>query len=226
MTSFLKKLPNDSRPRERLLKIGSRSLSDHELLAIILRTGTKDKHVLEIALEILDYFGDLYHFRNVTFEELIKLPGIGPAKAVELLAVIELGQRLSRANRVKEGTIHSSVWVGNYLIEEMRDFEQENVMALYLNTKNEIIKKEILFVGSINSSVAHPREIFKGAIRCNAARIILAHNHPSGNPEPSRADIVFTKQLAEAGELMGIELLDHFVIGETNYVSLREEGCF
>ncbi|WP_018658618.1 RadC family protein [Allofustis seminis] len=224
MPSFLRELPIESRPRERLRKFGSRSLADHELLAIILRTGTQKQHVLEVSLEILNHFKNLHQLRNVTYEELLELPGIGPTKAVELLAIIEFGQRLNDAYQVKEGTVASSSWVGNFLIQKMRDLQQEHVVALYLNTKNEIIKKETIFIGSINSSVAHPREIFKGAIRCSAARIIIAHNHPSGNPQPSQTDLDFTKKLAQAGKLIGIELLDHFVIGESRYISLKEEG--
>src|SRR5690625_2138508 len=154
----------------------------------------------------------------------MKISGIGRIKGIEILAAIEFGRRISNASQVKEGTVMSSSWVGNYIVKDMSNLTQENVVALYLNTKNEIIKKETIFIGSLNSAVAHPREIFKGAVRYSAARIIIAHNHPSGNTEPSEADLSFTRRMVDAGELMGIEVLDHFIIGEKDYLSLREHG--
>lgn len=217
-------IPMDGRPRERMENFGPKALADHELLAIVLRTGTRDKNVVSLSLDVLNKVEDLYHFRHVTMQELMDIPGIGRVKAIEILAAIELGGRIARTTQVKEGTVMSSSWVGNYLMEEMASLTQEHVVALYLNTKNEIIKKETLFVGSLNSSVAHPREIFKGAVRYSAARIILAHNHPSGNTDPSEADFSFTRRVVDAGELMGIEVIDHIIIGETEYLSLREHG--
>ncbi len=217
-------IPEDSRPRERLEDMGPKVLADHELLAIILRTGTRDKNVVSLALEVLRAVDDIYMFRHVSLQELMQIPGIGRIKAIEILAAIEFGSRVAKASQVKEGKVVSSSWVGNYLLKELANLTQEHVVALYLNTKNEIIKKETIFVGSLNSSVAHPREIFKGAVRYSAARIIIAHNHPSGNTEPSEADFSFTRRLVDAGEMMGIEVVDHFIIGEDSYLSLREHG--
>ncbi|SHE38623.1 DNA replication and repair protein RadC [Atopostipes suicloacalis DSM 15692] len=217
-------IPNNSRPRERMEKLGPKALADHELLAIILRTGTKDKNVVNLAMDVLREVEDLHMLRQTSVQELMKIPGIGRIKAIEIMATTELGHRIAVAPQIKEGTVVSSSWVGNYLTKELSNLTQENVVALYLNTKNEIVKKETIFIGSLNSSVAHPREIFKGAIRYSAARIIVAHNHPSGNTEPSEADYSFTRRMVDAGEMMGIEVLDHFIIGENKYLSLREEG--
>lgn len=217
-------VPEQSRPRERLVEYGAKALANHELLAILLRTGTKNLNVLQLSMNILSEFDDLFMLRHVTIEELVTIPGIGKAKAIEVIAAIEFGNRVARASQIKEGTVTSSSYVGALLQEELGGLQQEHVMALYLNTKNEIIKKETVFKGSLNSSVAHPREIFRGAVKYAAARIIIAHNHPSGNPEPSEADISFTKRMIQAGEMIGIELLDHIIIGEEAYISLKEYG--
>ena len=218
-------VPEQSRPRERMEEYGPAALANHELLAILLRTGTKDQNVLQLSMQILSHFDDLYMFKNASLEELMLIPGIGRAKAIELLASIELGIRMAKTTVLKEGAITSSQFVGKLLMEELGGLQQELVVALFLNTKNEIIKKETIFKGSLNSSVAHPREIFKAAIKYSSARIIIAHNHPSGNPEPSEADLAFTKRMCKAGKIVGIELLDHFIIGEDHYVSLKEYGA-
>lgn len=217
-------IPEGGRPRERLLEFGPKSLADHELLAIILRTGTRHKNVVNLAFDVLNMTDDLYSLRHISLHELMEIPGIGKVKATEILAAIEFGRRVSSASQLKEGTVMSSSWVGQYLLREMGALTQEHVVALYLNTKNEIIKNETIFVGSLNTSVAHPREIFKGAVRYSAARIILAHNHPSGNTDPSEADFAFTRRVVDAGEMMGIEVIDHIIVGEDSYLSLREHG--
>lgn len=219
-------IPKNLRPRERLIHYGESALSNQELLAILLRTGTRKMNVLELAMYILTKVGDLNGFRSVSYEELLELPGIGHARAVELLSMIELGKRINRATQPKEGTVTSSQWIGQLLIDEIGSLCQEHVVAVYLNTKNAIIKKSIIFKGSLNSSVAHPREIFKQAVKCSAARLIIGHNHPSGNPEPSEADYQFTNRLKEAGDIIGIQLLDHIIVGDQAFVSLREEGFF
>lgn len=218
------KFPQDSRPRERLFRLGAEALSDHELLAIILKTGTRQMNVVDLSLRLLSQFDNLYNLNQASIEELMTIPGIGKVKAIELRATFELGNRVNDSVQTKFGTITSSEGAGNYFLKKMKGLEQEHVMALYLNTKNEIIKQETIFIGSLNQAVAHPREIFKGAVRVSAARIVIAHNHPSGNPEPSQADFNFTQRMVDCGELMGIDLLDHFVVGETSYISLREYG--
>lgn len=223
-TTLINEVPKASRPRERLEQYGPQALATHELLAILLRTGPRDSNVLQLSLKILNRFEDLYSLKMATVEELMEVRGIGKTKAIELQAAMELGSRLASATQLKSGTITSTQNAGAYLMQEMRDLQQEHVVAVYLNTKNEIIKKMTIFVGSLNSSVAHPREIFREAVRYTAARIIIAHNHPSGNPEPSEADLVFTRRMVDCGEMMGIELLDHFIIGSRKYVSLREYG--
>lgn len=223
-TSLIKEVPKTSRPRERLEQYGPQALATHELLAILLRTGPKDSNVIQLALKIMNRFEDLYTLKMASVEELMEVRGIGKTKAIELKAAMELGSRLASATQLKSGTVTSTQNAGSFLLQEMRDLQQEHVVAVYLNTKNEIIKKATIFVGSLNSSVAHPREIFREAVRYAAARIIIAHNHPSGNPEPSEADLVFTRRMVDCGEMMGIELLDHFIIGDHTYISLREYG--
>ncbi len=219
-----KELANDNFPRERLEKYGEKALSYQELLAIILRTGYKEKHVMELSLHILYYFDSLFDLKMAPLEELQKIKGIGRVKAIEIKAAIELGLRLAKATQIKYGKITSSKEIGALMLEELGELKQEHLVAVYLNTKNEVLKKETIFIGSLNQSIAHPREIFKGAVKYSAARIILAHNHPSGNPTPSRNDKIFTKRIMECGDLMGIDVLDHFVIGENEYISLREVG--
>lgn len=223
-TTLVREVPKSSRPRERLEKYGEKALATHELLAIVLRTGPKDSNVIQLSLRILNHFEDLYSLKMASIEELMMIKGIGRIKAIEMKASIELGIRLANASQLKSGTITSTQAAGGLLRKEMRDLQQEHVIALYLNTKNEIIKKKTIFIGSLNSSIAHPREIFREAVRYSAARIIIAHNHPSGNPEPSEADLVFTRRMVECGEMMGIDLLDHFIIGSEAFLSLKEYG--
>lgn len=222
--NLINEVPIQSRPRERLEHYGEKALSNHELLAILLRTGTKGTNVLSLALSMLNHFGNLYHLKTASCQELMAVSGIGRIKAIELKAAIELGMRISQASQIKIGQITSSTKAGEMLLVEMKGLQQEHVVVLFLNTKNEIIKKETIFIGGLNSSVAHPREIFRGAVRYSAASIIVGHNHPSGNPDPSEADIQFTRRMSECGELMGIELLDHIIVGESEFVSLKEIG--
>lgn len=182
MSLFLfEELPVDLRPRERFLEVGPSYLSEVELLAIVLRTGQKKENVLHFAERILRHFNGLQGLKEASIEELQELSGIGLVKAIELKSVVELGLRFAKSQKTKLGQVVSSYALGQDLILEMKDLNQEQLIAIYLNTKNEIIKKEVLFVGSLNQSIAHPREIFKGALKVSAASLILAHNHPSGN---------------------------------------------
>ena len=211
-------------PRERLFEYGEKSLSEQELLAIILRTGTQQVNVLELSMIVLNYFQTLNNLKYASLEELQKIKGIGPTKAIELKAAIEFGYRVAVSKTPRMGTILSTNSAGQWLIDEMGDLHQEQLMAIFLNTKNQIIHKQVVFKGTLNNSIAHPREIFKEAVKYPTARIIVAHNHPSGEIDPSPADINFTRRLILCGDMMGIELLDHLIIGQDKYYSLRENS--
>ncbi|MEI5989648.1 DNA repair protein RadC [Enterococcus termitis] len=223
---FIREMPEDCLPRERLEVVGEKALSNQELLAILLRTGSKNMNVMEVASKFLNYFNHLYELKNATLTEMMEIKGIGRIKAIELRAAIEFGYRIQQSTQLKLGRVSSSYQIAQNLIYELQDFQQEHLVCLYLNTKNEVIKQETVFKGSLNQSVAHPREIFRSAVKCSAARLILAHNHPSGNPTPSESDIHFTQRMQECGKMMGIEVLDHIIIGEQVYISMREENFF
>ncbi|MGX6978579.1 RadC family protein [Vagococcus elongatus] len=223
-TALIREMPLSSLPRERLLLYGGSALSEQELLAIVLRTGSQGKNVMRLASEVLHHFESLYDLKKASLEELQAISGIGKVKSIELAAMFELGTRIAQANQIKLGQVVSSSSLGQMMIDELKDLQQEHLVGIYLNTKNEMIKKEVLFIGSLNQSIAHPREIYRSAVKYAAARFILVHNHPSGNPKMSQNDIDFTKRIVECGELIGIELLDHLIVGHDSYISLREEG--
>ncbi len=214
----------DDRPRERLLNNGACSLSNRELLAILLRTGSQQESVLQLAGSVLEKFEGLRKMRDASLEELTQLKGIGTAKAAQLFAAIELGRRLNHLEFEKGFVIRTPDDIANYLMQEMRFLPQEHFVVLFLNSKNQIIHKQSIFIGSLNRSIVHPREIFREAVRRMAANVVCAHNHPSGDPTPSSEDIDVTQRLVECGRIMGIEILDHIIIGENKFVSLREEG--
>lgn len=214
----------DDRPRERLKRQGAESLSNQELIAILLRTGTKKESVLHLSNRILTHFEQLHELRNATIEEITAIKGIGEAKAIQLLASIELGKRLHKQRTDERYTIRSPKDAANYLMPDMSSLLQENFVTLFLNVKNQIIHQQTIFIGSLNASIVHPREVFREAVKRSAASIICAHNHPSGNPAPSPEDIDVTKRLQEAGLIMGIELLDHVIIGDHQFISLKEKG--
>lgn len=213
-----------NQPRERLVKIGAKGLSDHELLAIILRTGTRERPVMDLAQAVLNQFETLYELKMASIEELQKIKGIGKIKATEILAVLELGQRLTQAKQPKFGHVTGSKDLGEMMIDELKDLQQEHLIGIFLNNRNEIIRKETLFIGSLNQSIAHPREIFRAAVKYSAARIVLVHNHPSGDVKPSTQDIMFTDRVMESGRLLGIDVIDHLIIGHETYFSIRESG--
>lgn len=221
---MVRDVPLKERPRERLMKQGAHLCSNQELLAIILRTGTKEESVLQLAQRLLNSVDSMTHLRELSVEELCKIKGIGPTKAVQLLASIELGRRSVTERRVDKVTIRSPKDGADYVMEDLRHLSQEHFVALYLNTKNQVIHQKTLFIGSLNASIVHPREVFKEALRRSAASMICFHNHPSGDPTPSREDIEVTKRLVECGMMLGIEVLDHIVIGDKKFVSLKEKG--
>ncbi|MFT0799894.1 DNA repair protein RadC [Bacillus swezeyi] len=220
----LRDFPEDERPRERLLNIGAESLSNHELLAILLRTGTKKESVLQLSNRLIQTFDGLRLLKEASVEELSSISGIGRAKAVHILAALELGRRIHKLVYEERHVIRFPEDAANVLMEDMRFLSQEHFVCLYLNTKNQVIHKRTVFIGSLNSSIVHPREVFKEALKRSAASFICVHNHPSGDPAPSREDIDVTRRLGECGQLLGIELLDHIVIGDQKFVSLKEKG--
>ncbi|WP_078556898.1 RadC family protein [Bacillus alkalicellulosilyticus] len=221
---MIRDVPTSERPRERMIQEGARYLSNQELLALILRSGTKEESVLQLAQKVLHHFDGLSLLREATINELVQIKGIGSAKAVEICAAIELGRRATAYQTEERVVIRSPEDVANYVMEDMRSLSQEHFVILLLNTKNHVLHRQTIFIGSLNASLVHPREVFKESFRRSAASIIALHNHPSGDPGPSREDIEVTKRLAECGKLLGIELLDHIIIGDRKFVSLKEKG--
>lgn len=221
---MLRDVPEEERPRERMIRKGREHLSNVELIALLLRTGSTGESVMALAQRVLSQTGGLKGIAQLSYHELTKIHGIGPAKAVQILAGIELGQRLMKALPEEKDAICCPNDAVQLVMEEMRFLQQEHFVCMFLDTKNRVIEKKCIFIGSLNSSVVHPREIFREAIRCSAAGVICVHNHPSGDPTPSREDFEITKRLFQAGEMIGIELIDHLIIGDQLYYSMREKG--
>ncbi|MDM5330844.1 DNA repair protein RadC [Neobacillus sp. CF12] len=221
---MIRDFPQDERPRERFIQNGPESLSNHELIAILLRTGTKDESVLQLSNRLLTNFEGLRLLKAATLEEMTEIKGIGQAKAIQVLAAVEIGRRIANLNYNDRYVIRSPEDGANYVMNDMRFLSQEHFVCLYLNTKNQVLHKQTIFIGSLNASIVHPREVFREALKRSAASIICLHNHPSGDPAPSREDIEVTKRLVECGKMIGIDVLDHLIIGENKFVSLKEKG--
>lgn len=221
----IKDLPEDERPREKLFKYGPKALSDSELLAIIIRTGNKQKTAIEIAQNLLsiDKRG-LKFLTELSFEEFTKIKGIGKCKASQILSALELAKRMAASNGGNKIKVTSPTDVTDILMEEMRYLKKEFFKIVLLDTKNQVIAIENISVGSLNASIVHPREVFNIAIKRSSASIILVHNHPSGDPNPSGEDLKVTKRLVECGNIIGIRVLDHLIIGDGQFVSLKEKN--
>lgn len=217
-------LPENERPRERLLRYGTESLSNAELLAIILGSGTKRENVLSLSNRIIKETGGLNGLLKSTVEDFMSLSGIGEAKAAQLMALLELSKRFKSYRDGNDYKISKPKDAALLVMNEMKNFKQEHLKVIMLNTKNVVMFIKDVSVGSLNSSIVHPREVFCDAIRKNSAFIIVCHNHPSGDPQPSNEDINITNRLKECGKLLGIELLDHLIIGNGRYISLKEKG--
>lgn len=191
----------------------------------MLKCGTKDLSVKELANNILKQIDNINNLKDINYQNLIKIKGIGKAKACEILASIELGKRINnKINNINQIKIYSSESIFNYYKDKLSDKLQEHFYCIYLDTKNHIIKDKLLFIGTINQSLVHPREVFKEAYLLSATSIICIHNHPSGNVNPSNNDIIITKQLKEVGKLLGINVLDHIIIGKDTYYSFNDNG--
>lgn len=220
----IKDLPENERPRERLLRYGPEMLSNVELLAVLLGCGSKNENIMSLSSRIIHKKGGLSGIMKSSLEDFVDIKGIGNAKASKLLAVIELSKRL---NSFKDGDnykISNSKDAASLVMGEMQSLNQENLVVVMLNTKNIVINVKTVFVGSLNSSIVHPREVFSDAIKKSSASIIICHNHPSGDPSPSEEDIKVTYRLSKCGEILGIDLLDHLIIGNGKYISLKEKG--
>ncbi len=225
MSVLIKDIPLNERPRERLINKGVEYLSNEELLAILLKTGTKDYSVKALANSILKQLDNINSLKDINLQSLIKIKGIGQVKACEILAAIELGKRLNeKITCINQIKVYSSDSIYEYYKDKLNDKKQEHFYCVYLDTKNHIIKDKLLFIGTINESLIHPREIFKEAYLLSASSVICVHNHPSGNANPSNNDILMTKQLQEVGKILGIKVLDHIIIGKDVYFSFNDNG--
>ncbi|MFA6801214.1 MAG: DNA repair protein RadC [Acholeplasmataceae bacterium] len=219
----LKETPIEERPRERLIAKGAKSLSNYELIAILLQTGTKELTVTELAKSVIYHLDSIADLKKISYHSFIKIPGIKKAKAATLLAAIELGKRLSEIKYVQKLRISSPYDVYYMMIDELASLEQENFIVLYLNIKSEVIKKEVLYIGTINQMIISPRDIYKKALIYAASAMIFIHNHPTGDATPSKADIYATKRLFDTQEIMGIDIIDHIIIGKGQFYSMKSQ---
>lgn len=219
----LKDLPEEEKPRERLKKYGEEALSSQELIAILIETGNKEESVLQLAQRLIAYFGSLEKLAEASLEELQKVKGVGFAKACKIKAAFELGKRaLNEKLNLKKISHPKDIF--DLLKNEIGTKKKEYFKLICLNTRNQIIAIENISIGTLNTALAHPREIFHSAIKNLANSIIVVHNHPSGDPSPSTQDIEITKKLKKAGDLLGIELTDHIIITKDNYFSFKQRG--
>lgn len=216
-------MQKEERPRERLIKNGPSGLSDSELLAIILRTGTMQENVINLSQRILSQY-NLKQLSQTNLRQLMEINGIKESKAAQIAACFEIARRLESFNELPKSKISSPEDVYRQLYPRMREKKKEMFIELCLDTKNQIIKEDTISMGSLNANIVHPREVFKTALSESAAHIIVAHNHPSGDPTPSREDIEITRKLVETGKIIGIDLLDHVIIGDGRHFSMKEAG--
>lgn len=214
----------DDRPRERLERSGPESLTTPQLLAILFRTGTSKRNAVEVAEELFRELGGLAGIATASLEELSRVPGIGRVKAIEVKAAVELGKRLAATTEEVKPVIRAPEDVAQLMMADLRYETREHLIALLLDVRHRVRHTRTISTGTLTESLVHPREVFREAIRFSAAAMILVHNHPSGDPEPSPQDIATTRRLAEAGRLLGIDVLDHVIIGDGRWVSLKEQG--
>lgn len=221
----IREYPKEEMPREKLLSKGASSLSNAELVAILLGSGTSEKNAIHMAEEVIALSNDgIRHLADCTPEEMYQVKGLGQAKCCSLLAAVELGKRIATAVPKKKISVRNSDAVAGMYMERLRYEKKEHFMCLLINVKGELIEDSRVSVGDLCSSPTHPREVFAKAIRRSAGSVIFVHNHPSGDPEPSKSDIDTTERLAEVGRILGIPVLDHIIIGDGKYVSLKSRG--
>ena len=219
----IKDKPLNERPREKLLEVGKENLTNSELLSIIIKTGLKGENVENIAIKLLNKY-NLYELKDISLEELISIKGIGKIKAIELLSCVKLEKIIYLKDNKKLTKLSTPKDIFYYVKYLFIDKNQEYFYCLYFNNKQELINKKLLFIGTINQSITHPREIFKEAYKLSASTIICIHNHPSNDTNPSKADIEFTKNLVKIGKIQGIPIIDHIIVGNDNYYSFLEHN--
>ena len=222
----IKEMYKEDRPYEKCEKFGAENLTDTELLAILIRTGTKGENSLELSRKLLyknGFHNGLAGIHKWSLDELIQIKGIGKVKAIQLVCLSELSKRLARTSTVGKLDFSSPRTIADYYMEDMRHLEQEEIHVMFLNTKQHLIRDFLVSKGTVNASVVTPREILIEGLRCLAVGMVLVHNHPSGDPEPSRSDRLLTCRIREAGEVVGITLIDHLIIGDRRYLSFRRE---
>lgn len=215
----IKDLPKIERPREKLIYYGPDRLSNSELLAIVLRSGKKGENVIDLANKILKKYKS-ENLPFLSYKELKGFPGLGPAKACEIIACFELGKRLLKGKVVRLYSKPEDVWKE---LKDIRDHKKEHFVTFFLDSRNQEIKREVISVGSLNANLVHPREVFEPAVKNLAAQVILAHNHPSGDHEPSEDDLEITKRLVEAGKILGIEIVDHIIVTRNSFFSFKDK---
>jgi DNA repair protein RadC len=222
----MKELPLCERPYDKMSAVGAEHLSNSELLAIIIKTGTKSYTAVELAQMVLKLSQDgrLSSLNNLSIEQLMKIKGIGRVKAIQIKAALEFSKRIATSDGLVRHAIKSASDVSNLMMEEMRYLKKEMFKTILLDTKNQVLRIADISTGSLNSSIVHPREVFSEAIKCGCNSIIFVHNHPSGDPTPSTEDLHSTERLVNAGDILGIKVLDHIILGDGRYVSLKEQG--
>lgn len=224
LSTAVREIPEQDRPRERLEQVGAEALRDAELLAVLFRTGTREEGAVALAERLIRHFGTLRRMGQASLEELQQVKGIGRVKAIEVKAAIELGGRAKSLSAQPRPKIRAAADVADLLMSQFRAYETEHFKVVLLNTKNEVLKTVRITIGSIDETMAKPMDVFRQAVREGAPAIVLAHNHPSGDPEPSRQDLQLTERLMRAGEVLGVRVLDHVIFGDGRYVSLQERG--
>lgn len=220
----IKDIPQSERPREKLLSQGVESLNNEELLAIILGTGVKGENVINLSRRIISELNGLDGILSASLEQVKAIKGVKDSKGSQIIAIAELSKRIGSLKTTIRQKVNKPNDLADLLYPEMTSLTQEVLKLIILNTKNEILKTKDVFKGTLNSSLVHPREIFNEALKSSAASIIICHNHPSGDPTPSKEDITITKRISDCGRLLGVNLTDHIIIGNNKYVSLREKG--
>jgi DNA repair protein RadC len=223
-SAAMREVPPEERPRERLMQGGAETLSDSQLLAILFRTGTRKMNAVRLAESVIQHFDDVRGLAHATLKQLMEVKGLGPVKAVEIKAALELGKRLAEHKAKPRKKIGSATDISDLLMIRFKDSEAEQFKVVLLSTKNEVIRIIDVSSGGLDATLALPRDVFRQAVRDGASAVIVCHNHPSGDPEPSREDIKLTERLVASADTIGIRLLDHVVFGDGRYVSLKERN--